>query len=169
MLIETLFFSSLFSFFLLFFCYLQTTGVVLAGTSDPTPAAEQPVDDQTNTAGGPELEGPPPPKKTALEELLGGAFTEQSAAQPISDIDIEIENYRNGACIDLKCCPLKWWKENEKQYPLLSPVAKAFLSIPATSVPSERVFSTAGDIVSAQRSQLLPENVDVLVFLKKNM
>lgn len=145
--------------------------MVLAGTSGPTPAAEQPVDDQTDTAGGPELEGPPPPKKTALEELLAGTFTdtEQSAAEPISDIDIEMDKYRNGGCIDLKCCPLKWWKENEKQYPLLSTLAKAFLSIPATSVPSERVFSTAGDIVSAQRSQLLPENVDVLVFLKKNM
>lgn len=71
--------------------------MVLAGTSGPTPAAEQPVDDQTDTAGGPELEGPPPPKKTALEELLGGAFTdtEQSAAEPISDIDIENDNYRN--------------------------------------------------------------------------
>lgn len=165
MLIETLSFSSIFFLFLLFFCYLQTTGVVLAGTSGPIPAAEQPVDDQTDTAGGPELEGPPPPKKTALEELLAGTFTdtEQSAAEPISDIDMEMDKYRNGGCIDLKCCPLKWWKENEKQYP------KAFLSIPASSVPSERVFSTAGDIVSAQRSQLLPENVDVLVFLKKNM
>ncbi len=45
-------------------------------------------------------------------------------------------------------------RENRSKYPLLSPLAKAYLSIPATSVPSERVFSTAGDIVTAQRSQL---------------
>ncbi len=59
--------------------------------------------------------------------------------------------------------------ENRSKYPLLSPLAKAYLSIPATSVPSERVFSTAGDIVTAQRSQLLPEIVDMLIFLKKNI
>ncbi len=62
-------------------------------------------------------------------------------------------------------------RENRSKYPLLSPLAKAYLSIPAnvTSVPSERVFSTAGDIVTAQRSQLLPEIVDMLIFLKKNI
>ena len=41
--------------------------------------------------------------------------------------------------------------------------------IPATSVPSKRVFSTAGDIVNAQTSQLLPGNVDMLIFLKDNL
>ena len=36
-------------------------------------------------------------------------------------------------------------------------------------MPSERVFSTAGDIVIAQRSALNAENVDKLMFLKKNL
>ncbi len=42
-----------------------------------------------------------------------------------------------------------------------------FLCIPGTSVPAERVFSTAGDIVNAQRSVLRPDHVDQLIFLKK--
>ncbi|ROK35859.1 Zinc finger BED domain-containing protein 1 [Anabarilius grahami] len=37
------------------------------------------------------------------------------------------------------------------------------------SVAAERVFSTAGDIVSAQRSTLTPQHVDQLVFLHKNL
>lgn len=65
-------------------------------------------------------------------------------------------------------CPLKWWRENSSQYPLLSPLAKACFSVPATSVQSEGDFSTSGDTVGAQRPQLLPENVDVLTFLEKN-
>ncbi len=52
-------------------------------------------------------------------------------------------------------------------YPLLSSLSKAYLTIPATSVPSERVFSTAGDILNAQRSQLLPQNVDMQFFFAK--
>ena len=38
-----------------------------------------------------------------------------------------------------------------------------------TSVPSERVFSTAGDILTAQRASLSPKHLDTLLFLKKNL
>jgi len=63
--------------------------------------------------------------------------------------------------------PLKWWKDNEHQYPNLSKLAKRYLAVQATSVGSERVFSTAGDIVTSQRAALSPENVDILIFLKE--
>ena len=35
-------------------------------------------------------------------------------------------------------------------------------------MPSERVFATAGDLVSAHRACLDPRNVDMLIFLKTN-
>ncbi|MBN3296784.1 ZBED4 protein, partial [Amia calva] len=104
----------------------------------------------------------PASKKTALEDLLGDSFSTEPE-QSNRGIEREIELYRREASIPLSSCPLKWWREN------CSLLAKAYLSIPATSVPSERVFSTAGDIVTAQRSQLLRENIDMLIFLKKNM
>lgn len=61
-----------------------------------------------------------------------------------------------------------WSKNNETRLPVLSTYAKKYLAIPATSTPSERVFSTAGNIVTTKRANLLPENVNKLVFLHHN-
>jgi len=48
-------------------------------------------------------------------------------------------------------------------------MALKYACIPATSVPSERIFSKAGQIVSQRRNRLSPKNVDVLIFLNKNL
>ena len=63
---------------------------------------------------------------------------------------------------------LQWWKK-QQDLPLLSSLVKRYQCIPATSVASERVFSTAGDIVSTKRSLLKHEHVDQLIFRKKNL
>jgi hypothetical protein len=44
--------------------------------------------------------------------------------------------------------PLDWWRLKEQQYPLLAAIARKVLAIPATSAPSERVFSVAGITIS---------------------
>jgi len=62
-----------------------------------------------------------------------------------------------------------WWRKKSSQYPLLCKLAQCCLTIPQTSVPSERVFSTAGDVVTSLRTNLKPNNVDMLVFLDKNV
>lgn len=64
--------------------------------------------------------------------------------------------------------PYEWWKNHEKRYPSLAKLVKMYLSIPASSAGSERVFSTAGNIVTAKRSCLSSENVNQLVFLYQN-
>ena len=63
---------------------------------------------------------------------------------------------------------LKWWKCNRGLFPNLFKLVKVYLHIPATSVPSERIFSLAGYIVRSRRSNILPVNVDKHIFLKKN-
>ena len=65
--------------------------------------------------------------------------------------------------------PLAWWRENESRFPLLSKIAKKYLCIAATSVASERVFSTSGYIVNPRRNKLKAENVDMFTFLAKNL
>ena len=62
--------------------------------------------------------------------------------------------------------PLKWWKENSPRLPLLSKLAKKYLCIPATSLPSKQAFSLARYVVNQRRACLtvLPENVNMLSF-----
>ena len=57
----------------------------------------------------------------------------------------------------------------EKSSILLPRMARRYLGVVATSVPSERLFSTAGNVVTAKRCALEPENVEKLVFLHDNL
>ena len=85
----------------------------------------------------------------------------------ISVIEIELIRYLEGQLSSRKTDPLLFWKLQEKFFPNLAKAAKKYLSIPATSVPSERVFSKAGEIVSARRSRIKSKNVDMILFLNK--
>ena len=98
--------------------------------------------------------------------MFSSAQNQQSLTEKVS---IEMKHYLAETSISLNSDPLAWWKSKDSMYPLLAHLAKYYLSIPATSVPSERVFSTAGNIVNAQGSGLLLENVDCLIFLTKNL
>jgi len=65
--------------------------------------------------------------------------------------------------------PFLWWKINTEQFSSLVPVALKYFSIPGTSVCSERMFSKAGQVVTARRQRLSPHPVEKLVFLHDNI
>ena len=52
---------------------------------------------------------------------------------------------------------------------LLSQFAWRYLAIQASSAPSERLLSKAGQIVTPQRAQLKPDKANMLVFLAENL
>ena len=64
--------------------------------------------------------------------------------------------------------PLKWWKTKDSRLKYLSQLVRKTFCITASSVPSERLFSAAGNLISEKRSSLSPENVDILLFLHEN-
>jgi hypothetical protein len=94
---------------------------------------------------------------------------EKNTRTVLEKVTEEIESYKDQESIPLANNPLHWWRDHQYKYLVLSSYARELLCIPATSVPSERVFSTAGDIVSSQRAAISAENVDIQLFLKKNM
>ena len=90
---------------------------------------------------------------------------EKGSKSPLERATDEINRYKELHQINVTKNPLKWWKDNSIYFPLLSNLVKSRLCIPATSVPSERSFSTAGDIVTAQRATLNSDMVDKLIFV----
>ncbi|KAK1889018.1 Zinc finger BED domain containing protein 1 [Dissostichus eleginoides] len=80
----------------------------------------------------------------------------------------EVQMYFAEPAIHKKDDPLRWWRENKGRFPVLSKLARSFLCIPATSTPSERIFSVAGNICSQKRASLSGDHVEMLTFLHFN-
>ena len=144
----------------------QQGGAINAAESEAGEVPEQQAEPADDSA--------PPSKKArdscALADLLGNTYAPVAVSRTSSDKALdEVMRYKEVKSLPLSTNPLNWWREHEGEYPLLSCQAKRYLCIPGTSVPAERIFSTAGDIVTAQRSALNPEHVDQLIFLNKNL
>uniref|UniRef100_A0A3P9IHA7 HAT C-terminal dimerisation domain-containing protein n=1 Tax=Oryzias latipes TaxID=8090 RepID=A0A3P9IHA7_ORYLA len=98
------------------------------------------------------------------------ALLEEMLAMPEERRDIGGgEAAMSEEALDLHSDLLAWWRDNQARFPLLSKVARKYLTVCATSTPSERVFSVAGNIVTPLRSSLKPDKVNMLVFLSRNM
>ena len=122
-----------------------------------------------------ETEVPPAKRLKGLAAVLQFISNEEGAAAarptltPAEKIDKEIEAYFDLPVASSDTDPLTWWRMEHNRFPHLAQLARKYLCICGTSVPSERVFSTAGHICNDSRSRLLPENVNKLIFLAKNM
>lgn len=120
-----------------------------------------------------EKEGTAPPRKKLRGErqllhLIGDVCKPSTTDTDTSQrAKSEMRRYMDEEPCEIS--PLIWWKENEGRYPALSKMARKYLALPATSTPSERAFSIAGSIVNKKRACLLPENVNMLVFLYENL
>lgn len=80
-------------------------------------------------------------------------------------LNLELRQYLNQPVISRHENPLRHWKSIKSAYPSLYKLAMKYLSIVATSVPSERLFSRAGAIKAENRSRLSGEHLNQLLFL----
>ena len=79
---------------------------------------------------------------------------------PLQKINKYVSNaYLEYPSLEADANSLAWWKAENGWFSNLAYIAIKYLCICGTSVPSERIFCTAGHISSSLRNQLLPENV----------
>ena len=101
----------------------------------------------------------------------GTVFDQQaaeSARRPQSITALtEIQQYIKTPLLSRKEDPLLWWKANSHVYPTLTKSARKYLSILATSIPSERLFSAAREVIVVKRNRIKPKNVNMFLFLNK--
>lgn len=96
---------------------------------------------------------------TAMKLLLGDQYFSVAS----NSTEAKINSYLGENPTPLNVTPVNWWRANTERFPRLSKLAWQYLCIPGTSVPSERVFSAA-----RLRTRLIPDHVDMLIFLNKN-
>ena len=123
------------------------------------------------------IETPPTKRFRGLAAVLKDIEQENEHEQsystnsltPCQVINKEVASYLDFPAAESDTDPLTSWKSEKGRFPNLAHLARKYLCICGTSVPSERVFSTAGHIASRSRGRLLPQNVSKLLFLAKNI
>ncbi|GBC41300.2 zinc finger BED domain-containing protein 1-like [Rhizophagus irregularis DAOM 181602=DAOM 197198] len=93
----------------------------------------------------------------ASEPLNNPASYDAEPSRSHKEYSLETEN------------PLIWWKLRLQMFPKLAKIAQKYLAVPATSVSSERLFSDAGNLINAKRTNLDTNLVAKILFLKRNI
>ncbi|XP_039303408.1 zinc finger BED domain-containing protein 4-like [Solenopsis invicta] len=83
----------------------------------------------------------------------------------LGGIPVELRQFLNANVVGRTEDPLKVWQKLKDIYPTLYKVAMKYFVIVGTSVPSERLFSAAGDTISAKRSRITGKQASQTIFL----
>ncbi|XP_037962432.1 E3 SUMO-protein ligase ZBED1 [Plutella xylostella] len=106
------------------------------------------------------------------EMSLWSFFDERASEQrptPIATAIVMLRQYMETPLFNRKKDPMEYWRDHERTFPELYKMAKKYLCIPATSVPSERLFSKAGYVLSERRNRLSSDKMNEIIFLNHNI
>lgn len=65
--------------------------------------------------------------------------------------------------------PLTWWKNKKDIFPLLYKWTIIYLAPPPSSVASEQLSPSAGNVYESARNRLSPERAESLILLHYNL
>lgn len=72
-----------------------------------------------------------------------------------SIIESEVNKYKNTIVpLQSEFNILKWWEDRKNEFPLLYRLSCRIFAIPASSAPSERIFSVARSLITDKRSKI---------------
>ena len=109
-------------------------------------------------------------KAAAMPSLsLWDAHDSMSSYSDQSNVDYEkqLESYLKKPRVTWTTDIHAYWHSSE--FPSLEPAAQKYFSAPPTSVSSEQLFSSAGQLYADKRNRLLGENAEKLLFLAFNI
>ncbi|KAG9261302.1 zinc finger BED domain-containing protein 4-like [Astyanax mexicanus] len=119
---------------------------------------------------GPSTGVPPGTTKSSFSSLYDKSLEEHDEpAGGTQAVVTQMQMFLKEPTIGEADSPFQYWANHHARFPLLAAVATKFLSAPSTSVESERLFSTASNIVDEKRNRLTAERAEMLIFLKKNL
>lgn len=112
-----------------------------------------------------------PVKEGDIWEFLDDKISssrEDCTGLEVDGIPMQLREYLKSkpVCRKANSNPFLVWQTMENEFYFVSKVAKKILSVVATSVPSERLFSHAGIIATQLRNRISPDNLNMLVFLR---
>jgi hypothetical protein len=91
---------------------------------------------------------------------------DEGIPNPVPTLLMELQQYHMRKAF--ACEPLGQWRIDEKDFPHIAQIVRKILCCPASSAPSERVFSAAELLISALRSSLKDSNASELMMVNRN-
>jgi hypothetical protein len=65
-------------------------------------------------------------------------------------------------------CPLSWWKSSARQFKNFEMLAVKCLAIPATSAPSERIWSQAARVLTVKQNRMSEKVTSAIMYCREN-
>ncbi|XP_051961293.1 E3 SUMO-protein ligase ZBED1-like [Xyrauchen texanus] len=110
------------------------------------------------------------PPACSLQAMFA-ELMEEDTGQTDEEITIvsQINQYLAEPVMSHSGHPLAYWQANKGRFAALAQAARAYLCSPCTSVDSERLFSTAANVIDDKRNLLTSKNAEMLIVIKRNL